>query len=715
MRRFALTAVGIIALLAAGHLAAQEEPPAQEQKTQPAAAPMERYLPAKVLFYMKVRDSSALPDYFKKSVVYKIWQEKDIQNIAKEQIDEVKQKIEESFKEFEEESGIKVKDILEVFSGEATFALIDLDVESFDGPGPPKLDFVLTIDPGDKKEQLVKILETAQKAIMEDTGEDGPAPSVEKHRGHKIYNFGDAQVTLSATWLDAKWVLSFNKATLLGIIERYLAKEIPANSLEKDKKFATVYGKCGGGKEEFFFYYDTSSLARRFKESMPTEVGKIFADMGLFDSLVSGYGALIEPDGTSREMSYTLASETHKILDLIGKSKVNTTLYLPTENIILWLSASYDLTAGFNYIMNLLATGMREEGEDLAESLKELEEQLGFKLEEDLIKSLGTSLNIYIMLPQGGGAFPEIALTADIAKSQLIEKTIEKFAEKMGEDLKSVDYQGHKLYYFFIDKFAGKETDIPYLPTFTCAKNMLLAGSSPQVVKRMIGNLEKPLKPTGDIKTALAKVPKDAYQFAFVDTKKAFSYLYNTLLPYMHKKQKDSMPEFLDPANLPPVEVITKHLSYVYSYSTRDAGGSYSEVVSPAGPVGIPLAGVAITAAIAVPNLLESKGAANEAMVIASLRTLCTAQEVFNARFGNYAGGMRALAEKDLIGPELAKGVRGGYIFEMQADGPNKWHSVARPINPGKGKPYFYVDQTGVIRESKTADIGPESPVWGGK
>ena len=51
----------------------------------------------------------------------------------------------------------------------------------------------------------------------------------------------------------------------------------------------------------------------------------------------------------------------------------------------------------------------------------------------------------------------------------------------------------------------------------------------------------------------------------------------------------------------------------------------------------------------------------------------------------------------------------------MQADGPNTWHAVARPLNPGKGKRYFYIDETGVIRESKTADIGPKSPAFGEK
>jgi prepilin-type N-terminal cleavage/methylation domain-containing protein len=49
----------------------------------------------------------------------------------------------------------------------------------------------------------------------------------------------------------------------------------------------------------------------------------------------------------------------------------------------------------------------------------------------------------------------------------------------------------------------------------------------------------------------------------------------------------------------------------------------------------IVVAVIGIIAAIAVPNLLESKKAANEASAISSVRTIVTAQITYSATVGN--------------------------------------------------------------------------------
>jgi hypothetical protein len=728
-----LIAVAAVLVLTASHLIAQEKPAEKKTTTEPAAGPLERYLPSKVLMFAKVRDASTLPEYFKKSPIFKIWQEKDIQSAIKEPYEKFKEMIEEGIEDFEEESELEVKKILEVFKGEVVFSLIDIDMKGMEGrPGPPKIDLVFSVDAGEKKDQLTKIIEAGQKAITEAAGQGGPRASVSDYKGHKIHSLGDEDVMFSATWLGTKWVLAMQKSTLRGIIDRYKAKEKPADSLEANKDFVAVHKKCGNGKEEVFIYYDMANFIGKLKDTMPPEVGKVWAEMGMFESMTVGFGALLEADGTSREMSYVLAPKDHKMQKLIGKSKINTNLYVPAENIILWLSASYNWTEYFNYMMNIMAPAMREQGEDMAEVLKEIEETLGFKLEEELLKALKPTANLYVMLPQGGGAFPELAFTFDITDDALLKKAIKKFAEKMGgKKLRSTDYRGHKIYYISIDEFIGEETEVPYWPSFTHAKNMLLMASSPQVLKRMIGNLEKPVVPAGNIKKVLEKTPKEARQFAYIDLKKSFSYVYNTVLPYIDKQHKEDMPPDFDLAKLPPVEVFTKHLSYLYTFSTKDENGIYAEIVSPGGPLTLPAVSAAIAAGVAIPTMMMGgpRGfgpgpmgpmgpglqGASEASTISALRTLSSAQELYNARHGTYADSLPALAEKNMIDAQLATGVRAGYIIEMESEGANEWHVIARPLVPGKGKRYFYIDQTGVIRASDKPDIGPESAPLGGR
>jgi len=719
MKRFILVGVFLFAILAFGLVKAQEGPPPDEGD-KPAAGPMERYLPSDTMVYLKFRDASALPDYFKKSPLFRIWEEKDIQDALKEQVGEIEKSIKKGIEEFEKDSGLNVDDILATIKGELTFALIDFDVKSMMGANPPKLQMTLSLEPGDKKDEFQKILDAAQKAIMDDTGERGPRSSTQMYKNQKVYCFGDAQVMLSATWLGPKWVFSWDRNTLNGIIDRYLSGGIATNSLESNKDFAAIRAKCGGTGGEFFVYTDTGPLLKRMEDSMPEDVGKIYANLGLFEEMKSGYGAVIEKDGASREFSCLITPEKNKVLSLMGGTKIDTRLLIPSENIILWLGGGFDLTAQYNYMMNLLASVMREQGEDLVELLEELEgEYLGFNLEEEFVKAISkSSINFYIMLPEGGGAFPEMALTAGIADEKLIKQAIEKFADKMGEGIKSTGYQGRTIYYFSVDKFAGEDNEVPYWPSFSLAGGKLLAASSPQVLKRMIGNIEKPLEPSGEIKKALAAIPEGAYEFAYADTKKGFSYLYNTLIPYMFKKHKDDMPDFLDPATLPPVEVFTKHLSFVYMFAAKGKNGAWSEIVSPSGPITLPLAGAFLGASIAMESGMGGMGgfggnrtAMEETAAIATLRTLSSTQELFNTRYGNYAGGLRALAEKNFIDKELATGVKYNYMFEMKAEGPDKWHCIARPLTPGKR--YFFIDETGVIRLSNTPDIGPKSKSLG--
>lgn len=81
---------------------------------------------------------------------------------------------------------------------------------------------------------------------------------------------------------------------------------------------------------------------------------------------------------------------------------------------------------------------------------------------------------------------------------------------------------------------------------------------------------------------------------------------------------------------------------------------------------------VGIIAALAIPNLLAARRAANEASAISTLRNYHTAQLAYaaTAGAGEYAGdnsgtvnAMQVLADADLIDDELATGIKSGYLF----------------------------------------------------
>jgi type IV pilus assembly protein PilA len=76
---------------------------------------------------------------------------------------------------------------------------------------------------------------------------------------------------------------------------------------------------------------------------------------------------------------------------------------------------------------------------------------------------------------------------------------------------------------------------------------------------------------------------------------------------------------------------------------------------------------IGIIAAIAIPNLIASRRAANEGSAQSSLRTVHSSQATFQATTGNgaFAANMAALGTANLIDGVLSTGTKSGYTFAV--------------------------------------------------
>jgi len=121
---------------------------------------------------------------------------------------------------------------------------------------------------------------------------------------------------------------------------------------------------------------------------------------------------------------------------------------------------------------------------------------------------------------------------------------------------------------------------------------------------------------------------------------------------------------------------------------------------------------ILIIAAIAIPNLLRSKMAANEASAVGSLRTLNTSGVAYNITYGTFPPKLSDLGPStspsstaaDLIDSALVTGSKSGYSFTYTASSSYQQYSItAGPITVGvTGQRYFFTDQSGVIRVNLT-------------
>ena len=126
---------------------------------------------------------------------------------------------------------------------------------------------------------------------------------------------------------------------------------------------------------------------------------------------------------------------------------------------------------------------------------------------------------------------------------------------------------------------------------------------------------------------------------------------------------------------------------------------------------------IGIIAAIAIPNLLSSRKAANESSGIGSMRTISSAQTTYLSTKGNnttYASSLSDLQSASLIDTQLAgataaASAKSGYYFTLTAANSNTTYTLTGlPASANTGVRKFFTDESGVIRAT-TDGSAPDS------
>lgn len=142
---------------------------------------------------------------------------------------------------------------------------------------------------------------------------------------------------------------------------------------------------------------------------------------------------------------------------------------------------------------------------------------------------------------------------------------------------------------------------------------------------------------------------------------------------------------------------------------------------------------ILIIAAIAIPNLLKSRIAANQASAVGSLRTLNTAEvtyaSTYNTGFSPNLSSLGPGATTDASDAGMVDSVlagagntssKSGYAFTYASSAGSSgrydtYTLSAAPSTVGTtGTNYYFTDQTGVIRQNSTQAAGAsDSPIGG--
>jgi type IV pilus assembly protein PilA len=126
---------------------------------------------------------------------------------------------------------------------------------------------------------------------------------------------------------------------------------------------------------------------------------------------------------------------------------------------------------------------------------------------------------------------------------------------------------------------------------------------------------------------------------------------------------------------------------------------------------------IGIIAAIAIPNLLKSRQAANEASAISACRTIGTAQATYQGTAGlnkDFATNLSVLNTEGSVDSTLGSGSKSGFSFvttgtASTSTAPSTFYSTADPLSTGTfgtGNRHFYSNETYVIYQNATTAIG---------
>jgi type IV pilus assembly protein PilA len=136
---------------------------------------------------------------------------------------------------------------------------------------------------------------------------------------------------------------------------------------------------------------------------------------------------------------------------------------------------------------------------------------------------------------------------------------------------------------------------------------------------------------------------------------------------------------------------------------------------------------ILIIAAIAIPNLLRARIAANEASAVGSIRTINTSEVTYNSTYQAGYGTLAQLgpgaacpvpptaATACLIDSVLSGGTKSGYLFAAAPAGVGNatYTTTADPVTVGTtGNRHFFSDESGVIRfDAAAAATAASAPI----
>jgi general secretion pathway protein G len=653
-----------------------------------AEEPLERLVPDGSLGLISFQGLKQSLEKFQGTALFKILQSPELSESTSRFWKEISKGYEEFRSRFVKEMGFEPTELLDIFGGRLTFALVDLDLEELNKKGSQALPEVLILaDVSKNRDQLKDLLDS--KILPKIKQQDSQTQvTTEKYQNFSLTTLTNKEgEAISYAFLDNTFVVSL-KPSLMKKVMSLQSGQGEGKSIADNASYQSVAEAIARDKSEFHVYINMRRVLDLTKKQVLT-TGKLSDQQALkflnYYNLNSlSWSVAVEGAGVKdRFFLQTYPSEkgfwTHMLKDLEGSSITSESM-IPAD-VLYYQSSLINWVQLWHYLLTVLQEAMPpQEYQKFELGLAFLRDGLKLDPEKNLLEYLGDEIVLAVNvkgldeLMAGGRPSPDnypFLFMLKLKNPAGLQQTLTQIGTLLQLQFKRDKVGDIPIQYL----------DIPN-PNFPIQLNYAFLNNfwALSLSKSMIGEVNHALK--GD--TALVNTPDYKELKTHFSEEKIIGLVYVNLkdilkllapladkgMASLAQQMKETVPD-LNQVKPPELSKIAEALFGMMMVSKTREDGFVSEAYSPVGGfMGLALVGGLIGAlsSSTTPKPFPEDDNAEQAKTLADMRILTTAIESYIAEKGVPPETLEELAPKYLSEVPLRDGWGNEFIYEVGED-----------------------------------------------
>lgn len=693
-----------------------------------ARYPLENLVPADAVAFVSLPDLGKAREAFGRTSLQRLLDDPEVK-LAVEPLEKWWAENKEQFSEqLTKELGVTFDELWDLFRGQVSIALLDLEFTKGKGGNPPNA--VGAIDLAAPPEKVKSLLGNLEKKLKERSPNQKEA-FVSQWKRYSVTSLGEEGPHWAV--LGETVLFSAQKKSLLDMIDR--AEDPSAGKLADFASFRAARSALGT-ENSFLAYANVQGALKKIESEMDEQARRVVSALGLWELRSLSIGIGFKGNGVVEGFYLHAPGQRTGLLKMLSlKNLEGRAADLVPSGAPIYSAARINLAELYDEALKIVEAIEPDASQQLEEKIEAVEKELGFSIRDDLCEAVGEVWVSYNLFPEGGGVIPDGITIVELKDQARFERCFKKLAQAAGKELKDLSWKGRTIHYlpnYLPQSVAAPMQGLPVQFSQPMAYTLIgnRAYLSPTVVglKRMFQRMDGGVVPVSADRGQATLAGSEAYRRAdsllggaaaaemYWDVGGTFQWIYNSLGSFAVYFQEtlDQLGVPLDTQRLPLGETIGQYLDPSLTRVSSDAEGIKVQSYSSTGLTVTGVFGGAIVAAIAVPRLMMARSAAQEVSALSELRVLTTAEFIWRANDSD-GNGMNDFWTGDVAGLYAFKDSQGqpvGLIEEALAladASPQQEHDLAGGSPVPKNGYYFSVltlDDQGNLYQADTDGDG---------